>query len=46
MAFAEVTVHFKFQERGAPLTIGKSRFPWLNRLDLPAMMGRFDYVHH
>lgn len=46
MAFAEVTVHFRFQERGAPLTTGQSRFGWLNRLDLPSLMGRFDYVHH
>jgi hypothetical protein len=46
MAFAVITVHFRFQERGAPLTTGHSRFKWLNRLDLPALMGRFDYVHH
>jgi hypothetical protein len=46
MAFAEITVHFRFQERAAPLTTGKSRFRWLNRLDLPTMMGYFDYVHH
>lgn len=46
MDFAEVTVHFRFQERGAPLTTGKSRFGWLNRLDLPTMMEGFDYVHH
>lgn len=44
MAFAELTVNFRFQERGAPLTTGQSRFLWLNRLDLPTMMGRFDYV--
>lgn len=44
MAFAEVTVNFRFQERGAPLTTGQSRFKWLNRLDLPTLMGRFDYV--
>jgi uncharacterized protein DUF4349 len=46
MDFAEVTVHFRFQERGAPLTTGKSRFGWLNRLDLPTMMEGFDYVRH
>lgn len=46
MAFAEVTVHFRFQERGAPLTTGKSRFGWLNRLDLPTLMEGFDYVRH
>lgn len=46
MAFAAMTVHFRFQERGAPLTTGQSRFRWLNRLDLPTLMGRFDYVHH
>jgi hypothetical protein len=46
MAFAEMTVHFRFQERGAPLTTGKSRFGWLNRLDLPTMMERFDHVQH
>jgi hypothetical protein len=46
MDFAVVTVHFRFQERGAPLTTGKSRFGWLNRLDHPTMMERFDYVHH
>lgn len=46
MAFAEITVHFRFLERGAPLTTGKSRFKWLNRLDLPTLMGRFDHVRH
>jgi hypothetical protein len=46
MDFAVVTVHFRFQERGAPLTTGKSRFGWLNRLDLPTMMEGFEYVHH
>jgi hypothetical protein len=46
MAFAEITVYFRFQERGAPLTTGKSRFGWLNILDLPTMMERFDYVRH
>lgn len=46
MAFAELTVHFRFQERGAPLMTGQSRFKWLNRLDLPTLMGRFDYEHH
>lgn len=46
MAFAEITIHFRFQERGAPLTTGRSRFKWLNRLDLPTMMEGFDYVHH
>lgn len=46
MAFAEVAVSFRFQERGAPLTTGQSRFKWLNRLDLPTLMGRFDYEHH
>jgi uncharacterized protein DUF4349 len=46
MDFAEVTVHFRFQERGAPLTTGKSRFGWLNRLDLPTLMEGFDYVRH
>lgn len=46
MAFAEITIHFRFQERGAPLTTGKSRFGWLNELDLPTMMERFDYVRH
>lgn len=46
MDFAEISVNFRFQERGAPLTTGKSRFKWLNRLDLPTLMGRFNYVHH
>jgi hypothetical protein len=46
MAFAEMTVSFRFQERGAPLTTGRSRFDWLNRLDLPTLMGGFDYVRH
>jgi CRISPR/Cas system Type II protein with McrA/HNH and RuvC-like nuclease domain len=46
MAFAEISVFFRFQERGAPLTTGQSRFRWLNRLDLPTLMGRFDYVRH
>jgi hypothetical protein len=46
MAFAEITVHFRFQERGAPLTTGRSRFGWLNELDLPTMMKRFKYVRH
>jgi hypothetical protein len=44
MAFAEVTVRFRFFERGAPLTTGQSRFLWLNRLDLPTLMRRYDYV--
>jgi hypothetical protein len=46
MAFAEITIHFRFQERGAPLTTGRSRFMWLNRLNLPTLMERFDYVQH
>lgn len=41
MAYARATIHFRFQERGAPLATGKSRFRWLNRLGLPEMLGRF-----
>jgi hypothetical protein len=44
MAFANVTVSFRFFERGAPLTTGQSRFRWLNRLDLPTLMRRYEYV--
>jgi hypothetical protein len=45
MAFANVTVAFRFFERGAPLTTGQSRFLWLNRLDLPTLMRRYEYVN-
>lgn len=45
MALAQLTVSFTFQQRGAPLTTGQSRFPWLNRLELPALMERFDYEY-
>jgi hypothetical protein len=45
MAMAQITVSFTFQQRGAPLTTGQSRFPWLNRLELPALMERFDYEY-
>lgn len=41
MAYARATIHFRFQERGAPLATGKSRFQWLNGLGLPEMLGRF-----
>lgn len=44
MAFARVTVSFRFQDRRAPLANGRSRFPWLNELGLQNLMGRFDYV--
>jgi hypothetical protein len=44
MAYAQVTVYFRFFERAAPLATGQSRFEWLNRLDLPTLMRRFDYV--
>lgn len=44
MAFAEMTIHFRFQERTAPVATGQSRFQWLNRLELPAFLGGFDYV--
>jgi hypothetical protein len=44
MAFAEMTVHFRFQERAAPAATGRSRFKWLNRLELPIFLGGFDYV--
>ena len=44
MALAEVTVRFLFFERGTPLTTGQSRFRWLNRLDLPTLMSRYEYV--
>ncbi len=43
MAYAQATVDFRFQERGAPLATGISRFPWLNRLGLPNMRERFRY---
>ena len=46
MAFARLAVHFRFQERGAPIATGKSRFKWLNRLDLPNLMRRFEYGSH
>lgn len=46
MAFAQVTVSFRFQERTAPLTSGASRFKWLNRLDLPSLMNRFEAGRH
>jgi hypothetical protein len=41
MAYARVTVSFRFFERAAPLTTGQSRFRWLNHLDLPNLMRRF-----
>jgi Domain of unknown function (DUF4349) len=43
MAFAQMTVYFRFQERTAPIATGQSRFKWLNRLELPTLMGGFDY---
>lgn len=43
MALAQVNISFTFRERGAPLTTGRSRFPWLNRLNLPTLLERFDY---
>lgn len=43
MAHAQVAVHFRFQERGAALATGVSRFKWLNRLDLPHLMRRFEF---
>jgi hypothetical protein len=45
MAFADVTIRFRFFERGAPLTTGQSRFLWLNRLELPTLMKRYEYVN-
>jgi hypothetical protein len=45
MAYANLTVAFRFFERGAPLTTGQSRFRWLNQLDLPTLMGRYEYVN-
>jgi hypothetical protein len=45
MAMAQVSLSFTFQQRGAPLTTGQSRFPWLNRLELPNLMNRFDYEY-
>lgn len=44
MAYARITVSFRFFERAAPLATGQSRFRWLNRLDLPDLMRRFHYV--
>ncbi len=44
LAFAEMTIHFRFQERTAPVATGQSRFKWLNRLELPVFLGGFDYV--
>lgn len=43
MAYAKVALHFRFQERTAPMTTGSSRFRWLNSLDIPSLRGRFDY---
>lgn len=43
MAYAKVTLNFRFQERMAPITTGQSRFRWLNRLDIPSLRKRFDY---
>ena len=43
MAYATLTLNFRFQERMAPITTGASRFRWLNRLDIPSMRERFDY---
>ena len=45
MAYARVTVAFRFFERAAPLTTAESRFGWLNRLDLPSLMKRFPYAN-
>lgn len=45
MALADMTIRFRFFERGAPLTTGQSRFRWLNRLDLPTLMDRYDYAN-
>jgi hypothetical protein len=45
MAFARVTVAFRFFERAAPLTTGQSRFRWLNRLNLPTLMRSFPYAN-
>jgi hypothetical protein len=44
MAYAHLTVHFRFQERTAPIATGKSRFKWLNRLELPVFLGGFKHV--
>jgi hypothetical protein len=43
MAYAAMTVNFRFFERGAPLASGHSRFGWINRLGLPVLMGRYEY---
>lgn len=43
MAYASMSVDFRFFERGAPLASGHSRFGWINRLGLPVLMGRYEY---
>jgi hypothetical protein len=43
MAYARATLNFRFQDRGAPLATGNSRFPWLNELGLPNLRERFRY---
>lgn len=43
MAYAKVTLNFRFQERMAPITTGASRFRWLNYLNILSLRDRFDY---
>jgi hypothetical protein len=46
MAYAHLTLDFRFRERDAPLVTGVSRFRWLNRLGLPSLMERFRHGSH
>lgn len=41
MEYAEITVHFRFNDRRPPLTSGHSDFEWLNTVNLPSLLEEF-----
>ncbi len=43
LAFARVTLQFRFKDRSAPAYSGKSSFPWLNTLNLATMTEDFNH---